>query len=30
MGALDDKYKALPERVDRLEATVYAPKRRRR
>ncbi len=27
---LDDKYKDLPPRVDRLEAQVFAPRRRRR
>jgi hypothetical protein len=30
IGPLDDKYKDLPRRVGKLEAAVFAPKRRRR
>ena len=30
IAGLDDKYRDLPGRVDKLEARVFAPKRRRR
>jgi len=30
MRGFDDRYKDLPPRVDKLEAKVFAPKRRRR
>lgn len=30
LSTIDDKYKDLPERVTKLEAKVFAPKRRRR